>query len=60
MMDANFRCRCKDRGLEDVELGSGWSYFVEESKFREHVARAADRKEVSAATVDPGVAIPHN
>ncbi|KAH9885585.1 hypothetical protein C8Q73DRAFT_795737 [Cubamyces lactineus] len=43
MMDANFRCRCKDRGLDDVELAPGWSYYVHEEKFREHVVRVAGR-----------------
>ncbi|KAI0643898.1 hypothetical protein C8Q79DRAFT_1002434 [Trametes meyenii] len=40
MMDANFRCRCKDRGLEDIELAPGWSYYVEEAKFREYLKKA--------------------
>ncbi|KAI0666069.1 hypothetical protein C8Q78DRAFT_1072584 [Trametes maxima] len=37
MMDANFKCRCKDRGLDDVELAPGWSYYVEEGKFAEYI-----------------------
>ncbi|KAH9884045.1 hypothetical protein C8Q73DRAFT_661408, partial [Cubamyces lactineus] len=45
MMDANFRCRCKDRGLDDVNMAPGWSYYVEQSRFHEHVARACDREE---------------
>ncbi|KAI9059925.1 hypothetical protein FKP32DRAFT_1613943 [Trametes sanguinea] len=43
MMDANFRCRCKDRGLEDQELAPGWSYCVHQQKFQEHIARTAGR-----------------
>ncbi|KAH8069588.1 hypothetical protein BXZ70DRAFT_1013367 [Cristinia sonorae] len=38
MVDANFRLRCKDRGLDDVELGSGWSFFVEENAYLRHEA----------------------
>ncbi|KAI0650174.1 hypothetical protein C8Q79DRAFT_1108642 [Trametes meyenii] len=40
MMDANFRCRCKDRGLEDIELAPGWSYYVDESDFRKYLNKA--------------------
>ena len=47
MMDANFRARCKDRGLEETQLAPGWAYFVEESKYQAHLkARADDRPEV--------------
>ncbi|KAI9069574.1 hypothetical protein FKP32DRAFT_1559434, partial [Trametes sanguinea] len=43
MMDANFRCRCKDRGLDDEDLGPGWSFIVNSKKFQEHIARTAGR-----------------
>ncbi|KAI9064965.1 hypothetical protein FKP32DRAFT_1568832 [Trametes sanguinea] len=43
MMDANFRCRCKDRGLDDEDLGPGWSYMVHTKKFLEHIGRTAGR-----------------
>ncbi|KAI0323435.1 hypothetical protein GY45DRAFT_1264569, partial [Cubamyces sp. BRFM 1775] len=46
MMDANFRCRCKDRGLDDVHIAPGWSYYVEQEKYHVHVANACDREEV--------------
>ncbi|KAI0671900.1 hypothetical protein C8Q78DRAFT_972892, partial [Trametes maxima] len=39
MMDANFKCRCKDRGLDDVELAPGWSYYVKEDKFAKYIQR---------------------
>ncbi|KAH8089855.1 hypothetical protein BXZ70DRAFT_909950 [Cristinia sonorae] len=45
MVDANFRLRCKDRGLDDVELGSGWAFFVEENAYLHHVAEFADQGE---------------
>ncbi|KAL1940996.1 hypothetical protein VTO73DRAFT_7632 [Trametes versicolor] len=37
MMDANFRCRCKDRGLDDVSLAPGWSYYVDNKKFQDYL-----------------------
>lgn len=48
MVDANFRARCKDRKLDDFELASGWSYYIEEAPYLAHVEACADRKEVSA------------
>ena len=45
-MDANFRLRCKERGIDDLELGSGWGFYVEESGYLRHVARFAKQKEV--------------
>ncbi|KAI0644979.1 hypothetical protein C8Q79DRAFT_1001590 [Trametes meyenii] len=30
-------CRCKDRGLDDIELAPGWSYYVEEGRFSEYI-----------------------
>ena len=46
MIDANFRLRCKERGLNDMELGSGWAFYVEESRYLAHVAKFASQKEV--------------
>lgn len=46
MIDANFRARCKDRGLDDVDLEPGWSYFVESSKYKAHLAKHGRAKEV--------------
>lgn len=46
MLDANFRLKLKDRGFKDVELTSGWSYFVEESKYMEFVDQTVDQQEV--------------
>ncbi|KAI0739804.1 hypothetical protein C8Q80DRAFT_1124130 [Daedaleopsis nitida] len=37
MLDANFRAKLKDCGLQDIELGPGWSYYVENAKFKSHV-----------------------
>ncbi len=46
MIDANFRAQCKDRGLEDVELAPGWSYYVEENAYQAHVEVCKGQKEV--------------
>lgn len=47
MVDANFRAKLKDRGLTDCELGSGWSYYVEQTKFKAHVATIGNQTDVS-------------
>lgn len=47
MMDANFRAQCKDRGFDDIHLAPGWSYYVEETRYQEHLnARSGDRQDV--------------
>lgn len=48
MIDGNFRVKCKDRGLNDIELGNGQSYFVEDSPYKAHIAKCGDQVEVSA------------
>jgi hypothetical protein len=45
-IDANFRLSLKDKGLTDIELGPGWAYQVEETRFQTHVANMLDQKEV--------------
>ncbi|TCD59870.1 hypothetical protein EIP91_011272 [Steccherinum ochraceum] len=52
MVDANFRLRCKERGLDDVELGSGWSLFVEENAYLQHVADFADQRQENTCGVE--------
>ncbi|TFK79910.1 hypothetical protein K466DRAFT_605772 [Polyporus arcularius HHB13444] len=54
MLDANFRAKCKARGLESAELGSGWSYFVEELAYQEHL------KKYSAQTEENQCSAEHN
>lgn len=51
MLDANFRAKCKARGLDDLELGSGWSYFVEETAYQAHLAKYGEQTEVRTARV---------
>lgn len=48
MVDANFRARCKDRGLSDTELGPGWAYHVEEGPYLDHVNAHRGEPEVRA------------
>jgi hypothetical protein len=45
-VDANFKLKLKNRRIEDPELGSGWSYFVENSQYTRHVARNPREKDV--------------
>jgi hypothetical protein len=45
-VDANFRLSLKDKGLKDVELGPGWAYQVEETRFQNHIANILDQQEV--------------
>lgn len=46
MLDANFRLKLKDRGFDDVDLTSGWAYFVEDSKYRDFIKEIGDQQEV--------------
>jgi len=45
-VDANFKLKLKNRRIEDPELGSGWSYFVENSQYTRHVARNPHERDV--------------
>jgi hypothetical protein len=36
----------KDKGLKDIELGPGWAYHVEETRYQNHIATILDQKEV--------------
>ena len=47
-VDANFKLKGKDRGLEDVELMPGWGPFVEESAYQDFIANYVDQPEVSS------------
>ena len=47
-VDANFKLKGKDRGIEDLELAPGWASFVEESRYQEHIVKYADQTEVRA------------
>jgi hypothetical protein len=45
-LDANFRLKCKERGIKDVSLGSGYSYMVEDERFKSHLATSSHAVEV--------------
>jgi len=45
-INANFKLKGKDRGLEDVELMPGWGSFVEESAYQDFIANYVDQPEV--------------
>jgi hypothetical protein len=45
-VDANFKLKGKDRGIDDPELAPGWASFVEEASYQEHIAGYVDQPEV--------------
>lgn len=45
-LDANFRLKCKDRGINDVRLGDGYAYLVKEEQFKTHIAASSHAVEV--------------
>ena len=51
-VDANFKLKGKDRGLDDVELMLGWGPFVEESAYQTFISNYVDQPEVNALLCD--------
>ena len=49
MADANFRLRCKDRGLSDAPLTNGLTYYVKDEPYNAWLAKAGNQVEVSPA-----------
>ena len=49
-IDANFKLKCKERGFEDLELGSGWGVFVNESLYQLHLEGHISEPEVRWAS----------
>ncbi len=45
-LDANFRLKSKERGIQDVTLGSGYAYLVEGERFKSHLALSSHAVEV--------------
>lgn len=46
-VDANFRLKRKEKGVhDDPELGPGWAYFVEDSEYKQEVAKHTDEIQV--------------
>ncbi|KAF4588993.1 hypothetical protein EYR40_010549 [Pleurotus pulmonarius] len=46
-IDANFKLKSKSRGLEDVELDPGWSYFVNDARYKAHLLKHSDQPEIN-------------
>jgi hypothetical protein len=45
-VDANFKLKRKNRGIEDLELAPGWASFVEEGRYQDHLKKYVDQPEV--------------
>ncbi|TFK80097.1 hypothetical protein K466DRAFT_667830 [Polyporus arcularius HHB13444] len=52
MLDANFKAKLKDRGLEDIELAPGWMYYVENTKFKAHVDSLGPQNERNGCSAE--------
>ncbi|RDX39980.1 hypothetical protein OH76DRAFT_1423978 [Lentinus brumalis] len=52
MIDANFRAKLKDHGFEDYELGSGWSYYVEYTKYKAHLSNMGVQNDTSSCSAE--------
>ena len=50
-VDANFRLKSKNCQIKDLELGSGWAYFVENTAYTHHVVNSPHEKEVRICTL---------
>ncbi|PPR06984.1 hypothetical protein CVT24_011010 [Panaeolus cyanescens] len=46
-VDANFKLKGKDKGLEDVELGPGWGAFVEENQYQRYISHYEAEPEIN-------------
>ncbi|KAH9900745.1 hypothetical protein C8Q73DRAFT_786170 [Cubamyces lactineus] len=60
MIDANFRVKCKDRGFDNVELGNGQSYFVEDSPYQAHVEKCGKQTEENRCTAEHNAIVKAN
>ncbi|KAJ3509664.1 hypothetical protein NMY22_g16220 [Coprinellus aureogranulatus] len=47
-IDANFKLKGKDRGLDDIELAPGWGAFVEELAYQAHIGPYIDEPEINS------------
>ena len=46
-IDANFRLKLKSCGIKDPEIGSRWSYFMENKQYSRHISQKTIEMEVS-------------
>jgi hypothetical protein len=49
-VDTNFRLknRIRTNEIDDLSLGPGWGYWVEASRYRKHLRKYVNEKEVRA------------
>ncbi|VDB96085.1 unnamed protein product [Peniophora sp. CBMAI 1063] len=45
-IDANFKLKMKDKGAKNIELGDGWSFFVGNEEYEEHLKNNTDLTEM--------------
>jgi hypothetical protein len=45
-VDANFKLKGKNRGINDLELAPGWASFVEEGNYQDHIKNYVNQPEV--------------
>ena len=45
-VDGNFRLKLKSRGINDPEISSRWSYFVENKTYMQHISENTIETEV--------------
>ncbi|KAA1479653.1 hypothetical protein DENSPDRAFT_789438, partial [Dentipellis sp. KUC8613] len=45
-IDANFKLKLKSHNYADLELAPGWSYFVPEERYQQHLASNEDEEEM--------------
>lgn len=46
MLDANFRLKCKDKSANDLSLGSGVAYFVDNGPYKSYLEDVGPQVEV--------------
>jgi hypothetical protein len=47
-VDANFKLKGKDRGINDPDLTPGWASFVGDGQYQKHIMQYVDQHEVRA------------
>ena len=57
-IDANFKLKGKDQGLEDIKLMLGWGPFVEELAYQDFIVNYVDQPEVSIFLLFPQKTVP--
>lgn len=50
-VDANFKLKGKDRGINDPDLTPGWASFVEDGRYHNHIAQYVDQPEVCVSVL---------